>query len=56
MNKYPVVLNLTSDVTLYWMLVDVNVARMRVDLTSNFNNITSYPREDDFLKFESTIH
>lgn len=55
-NKYPVVLNLTSDVTLYWMLVDVNVARMRVDLTSNFNNITSYPREDDFLKFESTIH
>lgn len=55
-NKYPVVLNLTSDVTLYWMLVDVNVARMRVDLTSNFNNITSYPREDGFLKFESTIH
>lgn len=56
MNKYPVVLNLTSDVTLYWMLVDVNEARMRVDLTSNFNNITSYPREDDFLKFKSTIH
>lgn len=54
MNKYPVVLNLTSDVTLYWMLVDVNVARM--DLKSNFNNITSYPREDGSLKFESTIH